>query len=251
MPAVLFPRFDHPAIEERYASWQSQTLLRGRGDGGRLFDVVEDEFFRAAATIESDHVLVVTDPLLLPPAKLVTRLRELLVHTSSVVAALPVSNEAEYEAQRRAPIAPYLTLRELQQMTGEMQSNGADAEVVKWDGSDPGVYLCRTTFLEGIDDPPKHALAGRDVVISPADYVHRWSSLRGQTRTDLLARIPPTAKSILEFGCGAGGRQPAFPRLGFAEDGVFASGVDEPQPVGAGDSERRFGLFNFAAQPRP
>ena len=26
---VLFPRFDHPAIEERYASWQSQMLLRG------------------------------------------------------------------------------------------------------------------------------------------------------------------------------------------------------------------------------
>ena len=56
--------------------------------------------------MESDHVLVVTDPLLLPPAKLVTRLRELLVHTSSVVAALPVSNEAENEAQRRAVEAP-------------------------------------------------------------------------------------------------------------------------------------------------
>jgi 2-polyprenyl-3-methyl-5-hydroxy-6-metoxy-1,4-benzoquinol methylase len=201
-PAVLFPRFDHPAIEERYASWQSQTLLRGGGaDEFVLYDIEEPASI-AAASIDSDHVLVVTDPLLLPPAKLVTRLRELLVHTSSVVAALPVSNEAENEAQRRAPLAPYLTLRELQQMTAEMQSNGADAEVVKWDGSDPGVYLCRTTFLEGIDDPPKHALAGREVVISPADYVHRWSSLRGQTRTDLLARIPPTAKSILEFGCG-------------------------------------------------
>jgi 2-polyprenyl-3-methyl-5-hydroxy-6-metoxy-1,4-benzoquinol methylase len=201
-PAVLFPRFDHPAIEERYASWQSQTLLRGDGaDEFVLYDPEEPASI-AAASIESNHVLVVTDPLLLPPAKLVTRLRELLVHTSSVVAALPVSNEAENASQRRTPLMPYLTLRELQQMTGEMQSNGADAEVVKWDGSDPGVYLCRTTFLEGIDDPPKHALAGREVVLSPADYVHRWSSLRGQTRTDLLARISPTAKAILEFGCG-------------------------------------------------
>ena len=26
--AILFPRFDHPAIEERYASWQSQMLLK-------------------------------------------------------------------------------------------------------------------------------------------------------------------------------------------------------------------------------
>jgi 2-polyprenyl-3-methyl-5-hydroxy-6-metoxy-1,4-benzoquinol methylase len=200
-PAVLYPRFDHPAIEERYASWQSQMLLRAGGDiEFAVYDAEEPASF-AAAGLESDHVLVVTDPLLLPPAKLVTRLRELLVHTSSVVAALPVSNEAENLAQRRAA-SPYLTLRELQQVTAELQSRGADGEVVKWDGADPAAYLCRTAWLETIDDPPRHALAGRDVVISPADYVHRWSSLRGQTRTDLLARIAPEAKSILEFGCG-------------------------------------------------
>jgi SAM-dependent methyltransferase len=200
-PAVLYPRFDHPAIEERYASWQSQMLLRTGGDVEfAVYDAEEPASF-AAAGLESDHVLVVTDPLLLPPAKLVTRLRELLVHTSSVVAALPVSNEAENPIQRRAA-APYLTLRELQQVTSELQSRGADGEVVKWDGADPAAYLCRTEWLETIDDPPRHALAGRDVVLSPADYVHRWSSLRGQTRTDLLERIAPDAKSILEFGCG-------------------------------------------------
>jgi SAM-dependent methyltransferase len=200
-PAVLYPRFDHPAIEERYASWQSQMLLRAGGDiEFAVYDAEEPASF-AAAGLESDHVLVVTDPLLLPPAKLVTRLRELLVHTSSVVAALPVSNEAENPIQRRAA-APYLTLRELQQVTAELQSRGADGEVVKWNGADPAAYLCRTAWLETIDDPPRHALAGREVVISPADYIHRWSSLRGQTRTDLLARIAPDAKSILEFGCG-------------------------------------------------
>ncbi len=201
-PAVLFPRFDHPAIEERYASWQSQTLLRGGGATEFAVYDTEEPASLAAATIESDHVLVVTDPLLLPPAKLVMRLREVLVRTSDVVAALPVSNEAENAAQQRTPPIPYLTLRELQQITAEMQAHGADPEVVKWDGSDPGAYLCRTTFLEGIEDPPRHALAGQEVVISPADYVHRWSSLRGQTRTDLLDRIAPDAKSILEFGCG-------------------------------------------------
>ena len=97
-PAVLFPRFDHPAIEERYASWQSQTLLRAGGEiEFATYDAEEPASF-AAGGLESDHVLVVTDPLLLPPAKLVMRLRELLVHTSSVVAALPVSNEAENAA---------------------------------------------------------------------------------------------------------------------------------------------------------
>jgi len=200
-PAVLFPRFDHPAIEERYASWQSQTLLRTGGDIEFATYDAEEPASLAAGGVESDHVLVVTDPLLLPPAKLVMRLRELLVHTPSVVAALPVSNEAENPVQRRAA-APYLTLRELQQVTAELQSRGADGEVVKWDGADPAAYLCRTSWLETIDDPPRHALAGREVVLSPADYVHRWSSLRGQTRIDLLERIAPDAKSILEFGCG-------------------------------------------------
>jgi 2-polyprenyl-3-methyl-5-hydroxy-6-metoxy-1,4-benzoquinol methylase len=202
MPAVLFPRFDHPAIEERYASWQSQMLLRaGGGTEFAIYDT-EEPASLAAAGLESDHVLVVTDPLLLPPAKLVMRLRELLVHTLDVVAALPVSNEAENAAQRRAAPAPYLTLRELQQVTSEMQSRGGDPEVVKWNGADPAAYLCRTTFLEGMDEPPGQALVGQNVVISTADYIHRWSSLRGQTRTDLLARISPDAKSILEFGCG-------------------------------------------------
>jgi SAM-dependent methyltransferase len=32
--------------------------------------------------------------------------------------------------------------------------------------------------------------------------VHRWTSLRGQAREDLLTRIPNDAKSVLEFGCG-------------------------------------------------
>src|SRR5437588_7034742 len=176
-------------------------LLRAGGDVEFAVYEAEEPASFAAAGLESDHVLVVTDPLLLTPAKLVTRLRELLVHTSSVVAALPVSNEAENPIQRRAA-APYLTLRELQQVTAELQSRGADGEVMKWDGADPAAYLCRTAWLETIDDPPRHALVGREVVLSPADYVHRWSSLRGQTRTDLLARIAPDAKSILEFGCG-------------------------------------------------
>ena len=98
-----------------------------------LYDAEEPASF-AAAGLESDHVLVVTDPLLLPPAKLVTRLRELLVHTSSVVAALPVSNEAENRDAAARAAAPYLTLRELQQMTAEMQSTrrGCRGREVGW-----------------------------------------------------------------------------------------------------------------------
>lgn len=202
MVALLFPRFDHPAIEERYASWQSEMLLRAGDDLEFVLYDAEEPASYAVASIESDHALVVTDALLLPPARLAHRLRELLVHTPEVVAALPVSNESAFPAQKVAPPIPYLTLRELQQWTGELQTGRGEPQLALWDGSDPGAYLCRTSFLDGIDETPARALTGRNVVLSTADFVHRWSSLRGQTRHDLLALIAPEAKSVLEFGCG-------------------------------------------------
>jgi SAM-dependent methyltransferase len=202
MIALLFPRFDHPAIEERYASWQSQMLLRRGGDVKLFLYDPEEPASYAAGDTESDHCLVVTDPLLLPPARLAVRLRELLVQSPGTAAALPSSNEATNAAQRFPPPAPYLTLRELEQVTSEMQHAAPESVRVTWDKSDPGAYLCRTSMLDDTDDPPRRALLGREVVISRNDYAHRWSSLRGQTRDDLLARISPEAKSVLEFGCG-------------------------------------------------
>src|SRR5438093_3168162 len=202
MIAVLFPRFDHPAIEERYASWQSEMLLRREEDIEFAYYDPEEPASVASGMIESDHALIITDPLLIPPRRLAARLRDLLVHTSEVVAALPISNEAAHPRQRRNPPAPYLTLRELQQIMAEMQKSGGDPDLVEWDTSDPAAYLCRSAFLDDIDDPPRRALAGRAVVLSGSDYIHRWSSLRGQHREDLLARISPEAKSVLEFGCG-------------------------------------------------
>ena len=202
MIAVLFPRFDHHAIEERYASWQSQMLLRREEGIEFVYYDPQEPASLAAGMIESDHALVITDPLLLPPSHLASRLRELLVHTPEVVAALPVSNEAQHPSQRRTPSSPYLTLRELEQVTKEMQAESASSERVTWDRSDPAAFLTRTAFLDGIDDPVVRALDRREVVISANDYIHRWSSLRGQTREDLLARVGPEAKQILEFGCG-------------------------------------------------
>jgi 2-polyprenyl-3-methyl-5-hydroxy-6-metoxy-1,4-benzoquinol methylase len=99
-------------------------------------------------------------------------------------------------------LSPYLTLRELQDVAADMQKRSDDIEKVKWDKSDPAIYLCPTAFLEEADEVPRRALSGLEVAISANDYVHRWSSLRGQARLDLLARIGTDAKSILEFGCG-------------------------------------------------
>jgi SAM-dependent methyltransferase len=201
MPAsILYPRYDHPAIEERYASWQTQMLLRA-GGGQVFFYDPEEPASLAAASIESDDVLVVTDPILVPPANLAERLAAVLDETGAA-AALPISNEADHARQRRSPASPYLTLRELQAVMADMQRRSDDYERVKWDKSDPAIYLCPTAFLEEADEVPRRALAGLEVAISANDYVHRWSSLRGQTRLDLLARIGADAKNVLEFGCG-------------------------------------------------
>lgn len=198
--AALFPRFDHPAIEERYASWQAQMLLRA--GGARLHFYDPDEPARdAAAAIEEDLVLVVTDPLLLASTALPRRLAELFA-ASGVDAVLPVTNEAANPLQRRQPDAAYLTLRELQELTARWETEPCEPQRTTWDGADPALFLCRTTLLAATKAPLGRALEGREVAISRSDYVHRWSSMRGQVRTDLLERIGADAKSILEIGCG-------------------------------------------------
>ena len=198
--AVLFPRFDHPAIEERYASWQSQLLLRADGSKIHGYDPEEPASY-AVAPVETEHVLVITDPLLLARHGLADHLRHVVERTNAF-AALPVSNTAQHPQQRRQTPVPYLTLRELEDLTEALRRRREEPIPLKWDASDPSAYLCRTAALDEIDDPPARALNGRDVVISPSDYVHRWSSLRGQVRNDLLSMIPTDAKRILEFGCG-------------------------------------------------
>jgi hypothetical protein len=50
-----------------------------------------------------------------------------------------------------------------------------------------------------------------------------------------------------EFGGHTAEGEPGFAAFGFAEDGMFAAGIDELQPVGSVDAERWRGVFGFAA----
>jgi 2-polyprenyl-3-methyl-5-hydroxy-6-metoxy-1,4-benzoquinol methylase len=152
------------------------------------------------AEIDDDYVLVVTDPLLLASTELAPRLRDAFGRTN-VPAIVPVSNVPGVQAQQHQPPL-YLTLRELQSITTAMAQRQATFETVRWDRSDPGLYFCTAALLDDIEVPLRFALQGLDVAISANDYVHRWGSLRGQTRLDLLERIGTDARSILEFGCG-------------------------------------------------
>jgi hypothetical protein len=55
--AVLYPRFDHPAIEERYAAWQTQMRLRSGADHGEFeyYDPHEGAAGVMADVHESDN----------------------------------------------------------------------------------------------------------------------------------------------------------------------------------------------------
>jgi 2-polyprenyl-3-methyl-5-hydroxy-6-metoxy-1,4-benzoquinol methylase len=204
MIAVLFPSFDHDAIEERFASWQSRMLLQREGDIEFAIYDADEPMSAASGLVTASHALVITDPLLLPPERLAGRLRDVLLQAPQAAAAVPVSNEAEKPEQRRPPARPYLTVNELEHVVGETQRSAAAPQIVTWDDSDPGAFLAATDLLDTIRELPRHALAGRPVVISPADYVHRWISMRAEMRHDLLPFVPVEARSMIELGCGEG-----------------------------------------------
>jgi len=196
-PAVLIPAFDHPALEERYAHWQTQMLL-GRDHAALHFYEENDTAASAAEDVEEDHVLVVTDPLLLPSPRLGERLQRVL---GDAFAALPVANHSANPRQI-VSVEPYMTLREFELRAAELDARAPGAERVQWEAQNPGAFLCATSTLRAHDEPLHRLCDKREVMIARGVYVHRWASLRGQTRHDLLERISPNARTILEFGCG-------------------------------------------------
>lgn len=199
--AILFPRYDHPAIEERYASWQSETILRRDAAEFQHYDF-DESARQALVAIDAPHVLVVTDPLIVPTPGLAEGLASVLAG-SGAFGAVPVTNEPQ-NARQRADIAPYMTIREVEIEASALTTRNDAADRVTWDNSDPGAFLCATSDIVNVATPLRNVLAGREVVISRRHFIHRWAAMRGQMRQDLLDRIAPTAKSVLDFGCGEG-----------------------------------------------
>lgn len=193
-PAVLLPAYDHPALEERYAHWQCRMLLRRDHAQIEFYDEHESAS-SACAEIDSELVLVITDPLLVPAPHLGDRLLGAL---GDAFAAVPATNHGT-EPRQIVSLQPYMTLREFEQRAAEQHGG---TERFRWEGHDPGAFLCPTSSLRNLGATMRHALEGRDVVIARDGLVHRWASLRGQVRTDLLDRVDTTARTILEFGCG-------------------------------------------------
>jgi 2-polyprenyl-3-methyl-5-hydroxy-6-metoxy-1,4-benzoquinol methylase len=188
------------AIEERYASRQSRLLLARSAPGCPAITFHPDESAAAvAARASTELLLVLTDPLLVAPPTAVERLRSTL-QRSGAAAAVPTLNESTNPAQRTPVDEPYLTLRQLERASG----TSAGHEMVEWDGSDPGLFLCRRAEIAGRRVPIGAVLEGHRVAVARDVFCHRFFSLRGQLRSDLLDRVPLDARAILEFGCGEG-----------------------------------------------
>ena len=159
--AVLFPSYDHQAIEERYASWQAELRLRGAGT--RFYYYPAGAAARdVSGEVEEEYVLVVTDPLALAPPGLAGALHENL---GTSEAAVPVANVAANRAQAAALPAMYMTLRELDLVMEQMRNSGAATEEVVWDQADPAMFFCRTETLDEITAPLPVALTGRRVAL--------------------------------------------------------------------------------------
>src|SRR5438270_1808289 len=145
--SILYPRYDHPAVEERFASWQTQMLLRASGAELLFHDEWRD--------VDTEYVLVVTDPLLLPSRNLPQRLEALV---GDAEAAVPVTNEPADERQRAGERPPYITLRELQTVFETVEQAPVRTERITWSDADPGVFCCRTALLDTVKGPLPSAI---------------------------------------------------------------------------------------------
>jgi SAM-dependent methyltransferase len=198
--AVLMPTLETAAIGERQAASRARAILGARCEELRLYHP-DERAGDAVADIESDHVLVVTDPLLIADEEMPQRLLSRL-ERSRATAVLPSSNIAQHAAQRQT-LAPYVTLREMREAASRMRETTDDAPAIRWDASDPLAYLCPTEFLDGNRRRLAAALEAEDVLVSRGDYVHRWIE-ESSARLELLRLVPSTARNILEIGCGDG-----------------------------------------------
>ena len=140
-PAVLYPHYDHDAVEESFASWQAQMRLRR--EHGPLFFYDDDESaLSALEDVDAEYVLVITDPLLVPPPHFGDELQKSLT-ASKAFAAVPMTNETANDTQR-GTVQPYMTLRELEESSRSLRRETGANELTRWERGNPGAFLVRT-----------------------------------------------------------------------------------------------------------
>jgi len=200
----------------------------------------------ADAAGESPIVFVCADPEALVPAAAQERMIASLDAMPDVALMFPVSNESEADALRRPPGFAYASLSELEDFATEAARSGAVFPVAS--ASFP-VYAVRREALAGIPSgtalaalpaalaplPAALAATGRRLAADSGAYVHRYGAMDASPRTDLVAKLPAGAASILDVGCSQGATGAALREAGVRE----IVGV-EPDPGDAAIAERSY-----------
>jgi 2-polyprenyl-3-methyl-5-hydroxy-6-metoxy-1,4-benzoquinol methylase len=238
---ILYPRFEHFAIEERFASLQSLSrLTRFAGNVPVIRYDAASPLVDALRHVDADAVLLVTAPLSVSAPGLVEQLLAALAG-SRADAAIPVANGSPDPRQIASRSTPYLTLREFEEYASGLEPS---QEVVEWSDADPGIALIRADTLRAHGGTATQVLAGRRVVIARGAVIHRWAPLRAQDRADLVAMVDPAATNILDLGCAEGllgaalkARQPCRVVGIELEPGAAAIAATRLDRVVAGDAE--------------
>lgn len=201
---ILFPRTSFRAIEERYATWQTELLVRRATEGDIEVYDPEEPASAAAARVTTPICVVVTSTLIVPPGRDGFERLLAAIAEGDHDFAIPVTHDERNPQQHTAPEVGYLTLRQFEE---EALRRGADTRITGtvWEGGDPALYVAKTAALSGESRPLAEAVAGKSAAVVNGAFFHRYAEHRGQVRTDLLERVPSDAKNILEFGCGEGG----------------------------------------------
>lgn len=200
---LLFPRSRHHAVEDSYGSMQTRLLI-GRQTGAApllLYDAgaAASEILR---NVETETALLVTDPSIVASPGLVDRLVDALDSHPEADAALPAIAGAGAEAQSHETEA-FLTLRQFETIA-ERASAGPDPQTTRWGRQNPGLALARVESIRSSEGLLHDVLQGFTVIVERRALAYRYAPQRGFAREDLVARIPTTARSVIDLGCGEG-----------------------------------------------
>lgn len=184
-------------------------------------------------------VLVWVDPeaYLLPSAAL--RLVKGLANGQKDL-ILPVTNEPWCEEARGAPAFAYHTPALLAEVVECMATGAAPPRPVRSPRSP--VFAIRRAVLASVPSgmaldavPEEIGRRGGRAHVDPGAYLHRYGEMDGQARLDLVARVPPGARSVLDVGCSKGGTAAALRQAG----AVRLVGI-EPDAADAAEASRLY-----------
>jgi 2-polyprenyl-3-methyl-5-hydroxy-6-metoxy-1,4-benzoquinol methylase len=155
-----------------------------------------------------------------------------------LAALLPVSNQPESDEARSAPPFAYPTPTLLAEAADFVAASSASIRRALSPSSP--VFAATRAALAGLpgslrlSEVPREAHArGLAVGLDPGAYVHRYGAMDASAREDLAARVPPSARTVLDAGCSRGATGPALRARGVTR----IVGI-EPDPEAAAAAAR-------------